>query len=88
MRISFDVEAWADYILWQREHGKIFDRINVLIKECIRDTFRGIGKPELLSQNLSGRWSRRIDRKHRLIYRVTGKDEATAIEIAQCRYHY
>jgi toxin YoeB len=37
-----------------------------------------------LRGTLSGWWSRRIDREHRLVYRVRGD----ALEIAQCRYHY
>ncbi len=59
-----------------------------LLKECMRDPFRGTGKPEPLGGNLSGWWSRRIDREHRLVYRVTGKGETQALEVAQCRYHY
>lgn len=43
---------------------------------------------QLHSGNLSGWWSRRINREHRLVYRVTGKGEAQALEVTQCRYHY
>jgi len=63
-------------------------RINVLIKQAMRDPFRGNGKPEPLSGNLSGFWSRRITREHRLVYRITGKDDGKTLEIASCRYHY
>ena len=63
-------------------------RINGLIEECRRHPFKGTGKPEPLSGNLSGWWSRRITSEHRLVYRISGKDEAQALEIAQCRYHY
>ena len=66
----------------------LLDRLNALLKECLRDPFRGMGKPEPLGRNLSGWWSRRINREHRLVYRVTGKGEAQALEVAQCRYHY
>jgi len=57
---------------------------NKLIKECQRTPFEGIGKPEPLKNELSGWWSRRIDREHRLVYRVKNG----ALEIAQCSYHY
>lgn len=80
--------AWADYIYWQRDGGKSLERLNALIKECMRDPFRGTGKPEPLGGNLAGWWSRRIDRENRLVYRVSGKGNAQALEIAQCRYHY
>lgn len=51
-------------------------------------SFRGTGKPEPRGGNLSGWWSRRINGEHRLVYRVSGKGEAQALEIAQCRYHH
>ena len=50
--------------------------------------FRGTGKPEPLGGNLTGWWSRRINREHRLVYRVSGSGDAQTLEIAQCRYHY
>ena len=88
MKIIFSSLAWAQYLGWQTEDGKIWVRINGLIEECRRHPFKGTGKPEPLSGNLSGWWSRRITSEHRLVYRISGKDEAQALEIAQCRYHY
>ena len=88
MKIVFWPTAWDDYRHGQDEGGKTLDRVNALLKECIRDPFRGLGKPEPLGGTLSGWWSRRINREHRLVYRVTGKGDAQALEVAQCRYHY
>ena len=88
MKIVFWPTAWDDYLHWQGEGDKPLDRINALLKECMRDPFRGTGKPEPLGGNLSGWWSRRINREHRLVYRVTGTGAAQALEMAQCRYHY
>ena len=88
MKIVFWPTAWEDYLYWQSEGVKSLDRLNGLLKECMRDPFRGAGKPEPLGGNLSGWWSRRIDREHRLVYRVSGKGETQALEVAQCRYHY
>lgn len=88
MKLVFSDSAWADYLHWQAEDPKLLARLNDLIKECRRDPFRGTGKPEPLGGNLSGWWSRRINSEHRLVYRVSGKGEAQAMEIAQCRYHY
>lgn len=88
MKLVFWATAWEDYLHWQAEDTKTLVRLNTLIKECMRDPFRGIGKPEPLGGNLSGWWSRRIDQEHRLVYRVTGKEDARALEVAQCRYHY
>ena len=84
MDITFSTQAWEDYLYWNVTDKKNFKKINTLIKECQRTPFDGIGKPEPLKHELAGAWSRRIDREHRLVYRV--KDGA--LEIAQCRHHY
>jgi toxin YoeB len=83
-RLIFDPRAWADYTYWQAQDPKTLERINRLIEECLRDPFRGVGKPEPLKAQLSGCWSRRIDQTHRLVYRAT----EGAIEIVACRFHY
>ena len=88
MKLVFDREAWAEYLSWQAEDPAIVERINVLIAECLRHPFTGIGKPEPLKRNLAGWWSRRINREHRLVYRVTGSSDAQALEILACRFHY
>ena len=88
MKLVFWPTAWEDYLHWQIEDAKLLNRVNALLKEIAREPFRGTGKPEPLGQNMAGWWSRRINRQHRLVYRVTGKGDAQALEIAQCRYHY
>ena len=82
--IAWTKTAWADYLLWQDQDSKIVERINELISVCVRTPFDGIGKPEPLRANLSGFWSRRVDRAHRLIYHY--KDGT--LTIISCRYHY
>ena len=77
-------DAWEDYLYWQRTDKKLLKRVNTLIAAIRRQPFEGLGMPEPLRHNWSGYWSRRIDREHRLVYKVT--DEA--IIIVQCRYHY
>ncbi|UZK65509.1 Txe/YoeB family addiction module toxin [Sphingomonas sp. M1-B02] len=88
MKIVFWPTALEDYLHWQAEDTRLLERVNALLKECRRDPFRGLGKPEPLGKNMSCWWSRRIDREHRLVYRVTGSGEAQTVEVAQCRYHY
>ncbi|MGB3455072.1 MAG: Txe/YoeB family addiction module toxin [Litorimonas sp.] len=82
--INFDDVAWDHYLYWQRQDKKTLKRINALIKDIQRHPFESIGKPEPLRRDLSGYWSRRIDDKNRLVYRVA-PDE---IVIIQCRFHY
>lgn len=84
MNIIFSNQAWDDYLYWNARDKKIFKKINTLIKECQRTPFSGIGKSEPLIHELAGAWSRRIDKEHRLVYRVKN----CALEIAQCRNYY
>ena len=84
MMLAFAQAAWEDYLYWQQTDRKILKRINTLIKDIERQPFDGIGDPEPLKHNWSGYWSRRIDREHRLVYKVTD----STIVLVQCRYHY
>lgn len=84
VRITWTKVAWKDYLYWQSQDKKILKRINVLIKDCLRHPFEGIGKPEALRENLAGFWSRRIDESNRLVYCTDNGD----LIIISCRYHY
>ena len=84
MNKVFTSNGWEDYIYWQTEDKKTLKKINTLLKDIDRNGNEGIGKPETLIGNLSGFWSRRINEKDRLIYKI---DEYN-IYILSCRYHY
>lgn len=84
MILSWAENAWEDYLYWQQTDKKLLRRINTLIKNIQRDPFDGLGDPEPLKHNWSGYWSRRIDREHRLVYKVTNE----TVIVVQCRYHY
>ena len=77
-------EAWDEYLEWQDKDPDLLKRINKLLRDIERDPFGGIGKPEALKRNLQGWWSRRIDGKNRIVYRVRNN----MLEIAQCGSHY
>lgn len=82
--LCFTPSAWKDYLYWTTQVRKTLKRLNKLIQSALRTPFEGIGKPESLMGELSGYWSRRIDDKNRLVYRVTD----TSIDVVQCRDHY
>ncbi len=83
MKKVFSDNAWEDYLYWQTQDRKTLQRINQLIKDIECDGNQGIGKPEQL-QNLSGYWSRRINKRDRLVYKIVDNE----IRVAQCRTHY
>lgn len=69
--ISWSDDAWDDYMYWHdQDQKKIIKKINKLIKDIERHLFEGLGKPEPLQYKISGKWSRRINLEHRLIYSV------------------
>ena len=84
MNVVIMPKAFDQYVEWQQRDRSITIKINKLITECQRHPFEGTGKPEALRGDYSGWWSRRIDREHRLVYRVEGD----SLIIVQCRYHY
>ncbi len=69
--IIFEFSAFQQYQEWIKTDKKVSLRISSLILEIAKNPFTGRGKPELLKGNFKGYWSRRIDDKHRLIYKVT-----------------
>lgn len=84
MKILWEEKDWGDYCQWRQEDKKILKKVNSIIKDIQRNWYIGIGKPEALKNNLSGWWSRRIDEKNRVVYKI----ENNAIIIASCKGHY
>ena len=84
MNTVFTSNAWKDYVYWQTQDKKTLKKLNSLIDDIQRNGNEGIGKPEALLGDLSGFWSRRIDEKNRLVYKIDG----TNIYILSCRFHY
>ena len=82
-KIWYD-KAWEEYLHWQTQDKKTLKRINSLLKDIDRNPFSGIGKPEPLTGNRQGYWSRRIDDENRIIYKI----ENNQLVIVQCGGHY
>ena len=84
MEIIYSDEAREDFEYWNKfgsESEK--EKIKSLLQSIKSTPFSGVGKPEALKYDLSGKWSRRINKKDRIIYRVTNY-----IEILSLRGHY
>lgn len=73
-----------DLRYWAENDRKLLLRLLDLMEAILRDPFTGIGKPEPLKYEISGAWSRRLDKKHRIVYKV----HDNRIEFLQARYHY
>ena len=70
--LDFTRKAKEDIEFFKKSGNKaVLNKINTLIEEILESPFIGTGKPEPLKYDLSGYWSRRINREHRLTYEVT-----------------
>ena len=84
MKIIFTEIAWEQYLYWQKHSKKITNDINALLKDISCNHYAGLGKSERLKYKYQGFWSRRINREHRLIYKVKND----VIYITKCRFYY
>jgi toxin YoeB len=82
-KVIFTPLGWEDYQYWSDNPSKNA-RVNELIKSAQVSLHTGIGKPEKLSGNLKGYYSRRIDQENRLVYKSVNGD----LVIYMARFHY
>ena len=83
MNLMWIDKSWDEYLSW--EHDKrTLRKIHTLLKEIQRTPFEGTGMPEELRHELSGWWSRRIDERNRMVYKV----ENDTVVIMRCKGHY
>ncbi|MBK8056086.1 MAG: Txe/YoeB family addiction module toxin [Saprospiraceae bacterium] len=83
--LRFSEQAKEDIRQHKKSGNKsVVNKITLLLEELVRHPFTGSGKPEPLKHNLSGAWSRRINREHRLVYEVT----ETIVFILSVKGHY
>lgn len=85
MNVEFSQKAWDEYTNWSSSNKELVAKVNDLIKDITRgNPFKGLGKPEPLKHDFQGCWSRRIDEKHRLVYKIEGDK----VFIVQLAHHY
>ncbi|MCL1923833.1 MAG: Txe/YoeB family addiction module toxin [Propionibacteriaceae bacterium] len=83
MRITFTEKAWNELLELTQERRQL-KRLTLILADIQRGRHSGLGKPERLSGDLAGFWSRRIDDRHRLVYTI----EDESIIVYQCQGHY
>jgi toxin YoeB len=85
MEIVFDEEAKSDIQFWLKSGNKqVQNKITALLESIKQTPFEGLGKPEPLKYDLTGKWSRRINQEHRIVYEVSEEK----IKINSLRGHY
>ena len=85
MIIQFTRNTDADLDYFKKSGNKqIIKKIKELLESITIDPYTGIGQPEPLKHSLSGAWSRRINKEHRLVYEIV--DEF--VYVLSLRGHY
>lgn len=85
MEVIYKSKALEDIKYWKKSGQKAIQlKISKLVEDILQHPNTGIGKPEQLKHQLSGLWSREIDKGNRLIYEVVGNQ----LHIISMRGHY
>ncbi|HAQ19301.1 MAG TPA: Txe/YoeB family addiction module toxin [Prolixibacteraceae bacterium] len=85
MEVVYKDKAIDDIRFWKKSGQQtIQNKISRLIEDILQHPYTGLGKPEALKYELSGLWSREIDKGNRLIYEVVGQQ----LHIISMRGHY
>lgn len=74
-----------------KAHFKSGDRASIkkiskILEELVETPFTGEGKPEELKYQLTGFWSRQINKKDRMIYKV--EEEIVTVIVISAMGHY
>lgn len=85
-KIAFLPYARKDFDVWKKTDEKTVIRIKEILHDIAEHPYSGIGKPEPLRHNLTGKWSRRINKTDRIIYSVDG--ETVLVYIFSMKGHY
>lgn len=69
-KLEYTDEAKLHMQRLKHDEPKAFQKMSNLLLELMEHPTTGTGHPEPLKGELQGRWSRRITKKHRLVYRI------------------
>jgi toxin YoeB len=68
--LDFTEQARKDISVLKKSEPQAYKKLERLLTELQEHPTTGSGKPEKLKYNYSGKWSRHISDKHRLIYEI------------------
>jgi toxin YoeB len=85
--LDITTQARKDIAYLKKNGGKaVTNKIEKLLVELMEHPKTGTGQVEQLKGNRQGQWSRRIDKKNRLIYSID--DEIVTVEVISAKGHY
>ena len=86
-KVAISERAKKHLVAWKKS-GQIsaIRKIEHIFRELAETPFEGIGTPEQLKFNLADCWSRRIDKKNRIIYQVN--EDIVTVFVVSAKGHY
>ena len=86
-KITLSRQAHEDYLYFSRSGNQaVLEKIKSLLEDMAAHPYTGIGKPESLKYELAGKWSRRINSEHRIVYAV--HDDVVEVYVLAMRFRY
>ncbi|MDD4747359.1 MAG: Txe/YoeB family addiction module toxin [Salinivirgaceae bacterium] len=85
--LELSTRARNELLLHYKSGNKItIRRIEKILEELPEHPFTGLGNPEPLKYQLTGTWSRRLNKKDRIVYAVL--EQSATIIIISAKGHY
>ena len=89
--MSYALEFSENAIVDIEKHKKsgdkaVLKKIEQLLNELMEHPTTGTGQPEVLKYNLAGLFSRRINKKHRIVYSI--KEKLITVHVLSAWGHY
>lgn len=85
-RVIFSKEAQEDLLLLQKHAPATIKKVRALLKELEEHPRSGTGQIEQMKHYAEETWSRRINREHRIVYRVY--DDIVEVLVLSMYGHY
>ena len=85
-KLDYTDRALQDMQRLKREEPQAFKKLGKLLDELMDHPKVGTGHPEPLSGDRAGQWSRRITKKHRLVYEI--HDTEVVVLVLTAYGHY
>ena len=85
MEIKFSPTAMKDFVLIKKSHTKSTNnRLKRILESMLETPYEGFGSPEALKHELTGKYSRELSKKDRVVYSVHNE----IIEVDSLLGHY
>lgn len=77
--VEFAPSAVAGAMMVRRSDSQAYKKLCGIVEELQKHPLFGSGRPEALRGKFTGLWSRKVSRRHRILYSVEGDTVKVAV---------